>query len=62
VNRGIGGVTVDVSNTLKPDLVESNLRFGMPHARNEEDDLAAEAGTLRYCVIESKAKVSIVVL
>jgi hypothetical protein len=32
------------------------------NARNEEDGLAAEAGTLRYCVIESKAEVSIVAL
>jgi hypothetical protein len=29
MSRGIGRVTVDVSNALKPDLVESNLRFGM---------------------------------
>jgi hypothetical protein len=43
-------VTVDVSNALKPDLVKSNLRFGMLYARNKEDDLAAEAETLRYCV------------
>jgi hypothetical protein len=43
-------VTINVSNALKPDLVKSNLRFGMLYTRNKEDDLAAKARTLRYCV------------
>jgi hypothetical protein len=29
VSKGIGRVTVDVNDALKPDLVKSNLRFGM---------------------------------
>jgi hypothetical protein len=32
VSRGIGGVTVDVSNALKPDLMKLNLRFGIAAA------------------------------
>jgi hypothetical protein len=37
------------------------LAFGSvmaENAGNREDDLGAEAGILRYCVIESKAEVS----
>lgn len=32
------------------------------NAGNGEDDLTAEAGTLRYCVMESEAEVSGVAL
>jgi hypothetical protein len=36
MSKGIKGVTVDVSNALKPDLVELNLRFGISHARKKK--------------------------